>query len=204
MNSDLVPDPADSSESSREQVARFREAIRRFVSSRVQYETVAEDLTQEIFMRVFKQLEQVRDQKRILGWLFQIARNVIADHFRASGRLTEEFEEHRHSPLESSEPKGAFDDELAEYIRSVVESLPSGYSEALKLTEYEGMSQVDLARHLGLSVSAAKSRVQRARVMLRDTIERCCEWECDQYGTVVDYVPRKQPMPDRDGGKSHD
>jgi RNA polymerase sigma-70 factor (ECF subfamily) len=64
------------------------------------------------------------------------------------------------------------------------------YRDAIIATEYDGLSQVELAQRLGLSVSAAKSRVQRARAMVRETIERCCHFDVDHYGTVVDYTPR--------------
>ncbi len=74
---------------------------------------------------------------------------------------------------------------------SSVERLPEIYREALRLTEFEGVSQVELARRLGLSVSAAKSRVQRARAMVRAEMERCCRWETDRYGTAVDAQPRR-------------
>ena len=80
--------------------------------------------------------------------------------------------------------------EIAAYIRSVVESLPPIHREALLLTEYDGLSQVQLAKRLGLSISAAKSRVQRARAMLKEQIERCCHWSTDRYGTVIDVRPR--------------
>jgi RNA polymerase sigma-70 factor (ECF subfamily) len=71
-----------------------------------------------------------------------------------------------------------------------VQGLPPIYREALELTEYDGLSQVELARRLGLSVSAAKSRVQRARALVRATVDRCCHFEVDRYGTVLGYTPR--------------
>jgi RNA polymerase sigma-70 factor (ECF subfamily) len=64
------------------------------------------------------------------------------------------------------------------------------YRDAIIATDYDGLSQVELAQRLGLSVSAAKSRVQRARAMVRTQIERCCHFEVDHYGTVVDCTPR--------------
>ena len=66
----------------------------------------------------------------------------------------------------------------------------STYSEALLLTDYEGLSQRELATRLGLSFSSAKSRVQRAREMLRQLLLDCCHFEFDRLGRVVDYQPR--------------
>jgi RNA polymerase sigma-70 factor (ECF subfamily) len=55
------------------------------------------------------------------------------------------------------------------------------------------MTQVELARHLGLGLSAAKSRVQRAREMVRARVEKCCHLEFDAYGTMVDCRRRTTP-----------
>jgi len=77
-------------------------------------------------------------------------------------------------------------DELTDYVRDVVKTLPPLYREAILLTEYEGMTQVELARHLGLGLSAAKSRVQRARALVRERVEKCCHVEFDAYGTLVE------------------
>jgi RNA polymerase sigma-70 factor (ECF subfamily) len=173
----------------------LRVAVRRFIGARVGDAATADDLTQEVFVKVQKRSAQVRDPRRLMGWVIQIARNTVADFFRGA-RATEPFkEEHAaHSPVQPE----SFDreetqlrTELSTYVRSVVESLPAIYREALVLTEYDGLSQVELARHLGLSVSAAKSRVQRARAAVREIIDRCCHFDVDHYGTVVECTPRE-------------
>ena len=66
---------------------------------------------------------------------------------------------------------------------------------ALVLTEFEGLTQVEMAEELGLSVSGAKSRVQRARAMLRDDLLECCHFEFDRLGHVIDYEPRPRCCP---------
>jgi RNA polymerase sigma-70 factor, ECF subfamily len=175
-------------------VGELRSAVRRFIVSRVMDDATADDLTQEVFVKVQKRVAQVRDPQRLMGWLIQIARNTVADFFRGA-RATEPFKE-EHAADSPAQPE-SFDREetqlraeLSAYIRSVVQSLPAIYREALVLTEYDGLSQVELAQRFGLSVSAAKSRVQRARAMVRETIDRCCDFEVDRYGTVVDCTPK--------------
>ena len=87
-------------------------------------------------------------------------------------------------------PKTDRQAELALSLRGLVEQLPDPYREALLLTEFQGLSQVELAGRLGLSVSAAKSRVQRARGKLRDMLLACCHIELDRRGRVIDYYER--------------
>ena len=72
----------------------------------------------------------------------------------------------------------------------MVESLPDDYRQALLLTEYEGLTQRELAERLGLSVSGAKSRVQRAREKLKEMLLDCCHFEFDRLGRVIDYQPK--------------
>lgn len=172
----------------------LRAAVRRFIGSRVANAATADDLTQEVFVKVQKRIAQVRDPRRLMGWLIQIARNTVADYFRTA-RSTEPFKEEH--VAEAPELPQAFEREetelreaLATYIRGVVQNLPPIYREALVLTEYDGLSQVELAQRVGLSVSAAKSRVQRARTMVRETVDRCCHFEVDRYGAVLDYASR--------------
>jgi RNA polymerase sigma-70 factor, ECF subfamily len=178
-----------------EHIAGLRGAVRRFIGARIESAATADDLTQDVFLKVMRQREHVRDPRRIMGWIFSIARHEVADHFRHA-RPTEEFQgKHDIAPSARLEvidrEETCLRDELASYVRSVVNQLPPQYREALLLTDYEGLSQVELAGHIGLSVSAAKSRVQRARTMAKAIIDRCCHFEVDRYGRVVDCQSRQ-------------
>ena len=186
-----------------EKLHQLRGAIRAFVLSRVKERAIADDITQETLLRLTRRLHTLRDSERLEAWVFQIARNAVTDHFRGS-KESEPFDEESHvSALESEKhhPMAREDERLREavgaYLRSVVENLPEPYRGALQLTELEGVSQVELAGKIGLSVSAAKSRVQRARAMLRAEMERCCRWETDGYGAVLDVQPKSADCCDR-------
>jgi RNA polymerase sigma-70 factor, ECF subfamily len=173
-----------------EQVVPFRDPVRRFIGARVRNDALADDLTQEVFVRVLRRLPEVKDHRRVVGWIFQIARNVVADHFRRSRpvapvRETDIVEDSSHESMGAVEEE-RLRDELTAYVRDVVKTLPPIYREAILLTDYEGMTQAELARHLGLGLSSAKSRVQRARAMVREHVEACCHVEFDAYGTMVD------------------
>lgn len=179
-------------------LAHLREAIRAFAWSRVRDAALAEDITQETLRRVHQRLGSLRAGEKFEAWVFRIARHVVADHFRRT-RPTEAFDEQAHAPpsdAQRHEPLAAEEEqlrqELSAYVRKVVEGLPAIYRDALRLVEFEGVSQVELASRLGLSVSAAKSRVQRARAMVRAEMERCCRWETDRYGAVVDVEPKRR------------
>jgi RNA polymerase sigma-70 factor (ECF subfamily) len=79
---------------------------------------------------------------------------------------------------------------LALSLRELIDELPEPYRQALILTEYQGLSQKQLAGQAGISLSGAKSRVQRAHDRLRDMLLSCCHFELDRRGHIVDYYER--------------
>jgi len=80
-------------------------------------------------------------------------------------------------------------EELAQCLRPLIDELPEKYGTPLRLAELEGMSQQGIADKLGLSLSGAKSRVQRSRVKFREHMMACCDFEVGQEG-ITDYSPK--------------
>ena len=176
----------------------LHDRLHRFICSRLPDEDDAEDILQDIFLRIHDRLDTVRDMQKLESWIFQIARNSIADYYRGRRRLVPLSEIADGRELESAEAgDGCHHNEdpdedpivqsLASDIREAVQALPKPYREALILTEYEGLSQKDLAERLGISLSGAKSRVQRARQKIKDALMTCCHFEFDARGLVFDY-----------------
>ena len=79
---------------------------------------------------------------------------------------------------------------LEKGLMNMIKQLPPKYSEALLLTDYEGLTQKELSEKLGISLSGAKSRVQRARKLLKEMYMKCCHIEFDRNGTIVDVYPK--------------
>ncbi len=161
--------------------------LKAFLRSRVADEAEAEDLLQEVFLRVHRHLCCLPQPEKMDSWIYQIARNLVIDAYRKHHESTELPEE---LPAEDAFPEEDPQTELSLSIKDLVMELPSPYREAPLLTEYEGISQVELARKLKLSVSAAKSRVQRARDKLRDMLLACCHISLDRRGHILDYYER--------------
>jgi len=161
------------------------ERLRRFVRGRVSNPEEADDIVQEVCLRAVSKLDTVRDDGRVESWLYQIARNAIVDHYRRKRALL---------PLPETlvggvEPHAAGSPDLTGCMTRLLDGMDSTDREALRLTALDGLKQRELAERLGLSVSGAKSRVQRARQRLRDLIEACCRPELDRLGGVIDIYP---------------
>ena len=155
-----------------------------FIRSRVADECEAEDLLQEVFLRIHLNLCCLHDLSKLESWVYQITRNAIIDYYR-SRRDT--FELRETLPAESDFDEEDVESELAPSLKELINELPAAYREALILTEYQGLSQKELAQRAGISLPGAKSRVQRARQMIRDMLLNCCHFELDRRGRIIDY-----------------
>ena len=165
----------------------FHTGLKHFILKRIPDEQSADDVLQETFLKIHTRIATLRNEDRLQSWMYQIARNAIADYYRTQ-KATVELPETLPVPEEP-----VFEDEvikdLIPSVKSMVDSLPAPYREALILTEYEGLTQRELAQRLGLSFSGAKSRVQRAREKLKTMLLDCCHFEFDRLGKIIDYAP---------------
>lgn len=166
----------------------FHPQLKYFILKRVPDEDNAEDILQDVFLKIHTHIETLHDQEKLQSWLYQIARNTITDYYRTH-KATAELSEALLLP-EEPEVEDDVVKELIPSVKAMVESLPYEYRQALLLTEYEGLTQRELAERLGLSLSGAKSRVQRAREKLKTMLLDCCHFEFDRLGKVIDYQPR--------------
>jgi RNA polymerase sigma-70 factor, ECF subfamily len=161
----------------------MHERLLHFIVSRIDNHDDAQDILQNVFIKIHSGLDSVRDTEKLESWVFQITRNSITDFYRQPGRFL----------LDEALPiydDYAIDDptsEVARYIHDIVRSLPEIYRQAVELVDIRGMNQKDAARDLGISVSGMKSRVQRGRAMVREIMLACCHFEFDSQGIVMEY-----------------
>ncbi|MEO8846314.1 MAG: sigma-70 family RNA polymerase sigma factor [Kofleriaceae bacterium] len=170
------------------------ERIRPFVARRIA-PTEVDDVLQDVFVRVQRGLASLRDEERFTSWLFQIARNSVAEHQRARMRhpLATTVDDDQPAPMDDDDDREAARS-LSACVSLFVAQLRSPYREAVTLVELEGLTAREAAEMVGISVSGMKSRVQRGREQLRTLFDQCCEIALDARGKVTDYTRRK-PCP---------
>ena len=164
----------------------FAHHLRAYVRRRLDDPDAAEDVLQEIFLRVHTHLADLRRPERLLPWLYRIARSAVVDHLRRRSPVVELSED-------LPEDESAVDDisrHIARGLGHMVDELPEPYRMAVRLSELEGWTQARVAQHLGLSLSGAKSRVQRGRRLLHKILTDCCTFELDRNHHILDYRPR--------------
>lgn len=146
----------------------------------------ADDLLQEVFLRALRQGDAFCALDNPRAWLFQVARNALADRLRA-----------RRPHGELGEDLAAVESELPAPVDLLSQCLPRALSEltaadrlAIELCDIGGLPQQALAERLGISLSGAKSRLQRARQRLRARLVEGCQVCFDEDGQVAGFVPR--------------
>jgi RNA polymerase sigma-70 factor (ECF subfamily) len=150
---------------------RYLMQIYRFVYSRVRDQTVAEDVTSEVFMKALKSIGRYQDTgKPFSAWLYQIAVNSVADRYRAA-RPVEDIDEQRDLAISGPalEEVAAQRDELRR-IWSVVETLPKQQRVAMVLKFQEDMKIEDIAVAMGKSAGAVKLLIHRGVTKCRQTL----------------------------------
>ena len=141
--------------------------LRRFVYSKVSDKEIVNDIIQNIFFKIHSNINSLKDNSKLGSWLFQIARNSIMDYYRGkkkAQRLLENLKKEEFFIENTSS-------EILQYCMDFfISRLPQKYKDALIFTEFNGNSQQELSKKEGISISASKSRVQRARQKLKQIV----------------------------------
>jgi RNA polymerase sigma-70 factor (ECF subfamily) len=177
----------------------FVRGLRAFISRRVP-SAHADDVVQDALLRLHESAASLRDADRAEAWVFTIARRTIADFYRERDRRPvdetmgagEDVVGDTAPPETVSRYDGEHDvhEEVLSWLRPMAEELPEMYARPLIMADFEGHTQQEVADEIGLSLSGAKSRVQRARTRLRKRLEACCEIEFGPEGRAVGFRRR--------------
>ncbi len=164
--------------------------LKSFIVKRIKDPQLAEDILQEVLLKVYRFCSSKSGVNNVRSWLFQIAQNTIIDHYRKQAK----FSDKEIPELLVEDENSAFKDAV-NYISPMLEFLPEEYAVPLKFSDIDGMKQVDIAKSLGLSLSATKSRIQRARQLLMAEFITCCNFEKDATGNLLSFEIKQSCKP---------
>lgn len=175
--------------------------IKRYLARVIGFDE-AEDVAQEVFLKISRSLDSFRGESTMLTWVYRIATNAAMDRVRTPAyraRLTsvlldESCEagegvnpvEDRISPVEDRAIRG----EMSECVQGLVAELPDHYRTVLVLSETEGMKNNEIADVLGVSLETVKIRLHRARARLKAILEANCSFYRDPCNTLLCDIKR--------------
>lgn len=186
--------------------AEFRDSLHRFLRARLPSEADADDVLQDVFLRIHEGADRLGAVRHARGWLFAIAQRALADFYRARSRrpdllhgaddADETSEDAGDTPPDNlSAYHGTHDvhEEVLSWLVPLIDELPEPYRVPLRMADVEGRTQQEVADALGLSLSGAKSRVQRGRALLGELLQRCCAVEFGAEGRAVAFRRLRPP-----------
>lgn len=168
----------------------FYAALQGFVAARVRNASDVDDLVHLILERAMSKSAGA-EIHNAAGWLFGIARNAVADHYRAQARALISDAE----ALDTAAPLGSSEDERREVLgcmEPLLATLPADSARLLRLADMEDRTMQAIADDLGITLTAAKSRVQRARKEFVRATRECCAITVDARGRVTSLTPKNK------------
>jgi RNA polymerase sigma-70 factor (ECF subfamily) len=172
------------------------QSLRRFLHQRTREHALTDDLLSDVMLKAYKNCERLAEVRDVRAWLVRVAQNTLTDHYRKK-KFTELPGE---DVLTAAEESLLPEQRLAGCLGEMLLLLPEDDRYPLQWADLEGLSQQEVANRLGISLSGAKSRIQRARVKLRQLLEACCSIETDAQGRISDYASKNAQPGNRNTG----
>lgn len=145
--------------------------IYRFIFFRVSHKEVAEDLTEDVFIKVFKSLPKLEQQQSFESWLYQIARNRVIDYYR-SKRLTVPLDEVENTLEYETNVVDTIDLEVQQKVfLKALKELPPDQQAVIKMKFLEELDNEVIADAMGKSEGAIRVIQHRAIIKLKELID---------------------------------
>ena len=159
---------------------RYQKRVYGFIYSKVHDPDLADDIFQDTFIKVVKNLRlgKYSDEGRFLSWVIRIAHNLIMDHYRKIKRLPkheskiENFDVmHRLAEQNSSIEESMIETQIHADLSLLIKELPDSQKEVLRMRLFQDMSFKEIGDQTGVSINTALGRMRYAVINLRKMIE---------------------------------
>jgi RNA polymerase sigma-70 factor, ECF subfamily len=164
----------------------FYRSLLSFIRSRIKSNEDAEDILQNVFIKISANVDKLSEDEKLKSWIFTITRNAIIDYYRASAKnqkrnMNQPVVEDVIEPSDPDTTKG-----LDQCVNSMINLLPEEYRNIIIESELQGVKQKDLAEKYGVAYPSMRSKVQRGRERLKQLFYNCCHIETDSRGNVLE------------------
>lgn len=158
--------------------------LRGFLHNRLSDHDQAEDLLQDVFLKAMREGTKFCELDNTRAWLFRVTRNALIDHLRTH-KLHDEVPDDLTAVVAIDEPVV----NLSQCLPAALKSLDKEDRDIIEHCDLEGMGQQTYAELNSLSLPAAKSRIQRARMRLKQALHVACKVRYDEQGRVCCFDP---------------
>ena len=172
--------------------SNYKNGLEFYILKKVKDKEIANDLVHEVLMKMYNACCSDKEIKNVRSWMYQIAHNTTVDFFKKENKFTNEIPE-----LFEEDDNNMYED-AQKLVKPLIQLLPEKYAVPLHLSDIEEMKQADVSKKLNLSLTATKSRIQRARKLLKEKIIACSILELDSKEKLIsiEIKPGCKPLPE--------
>ncbi|MGY5849860.1 sigma-70 family RNA polymerase sigma factor [Salegentibacter sp. F14] len=168
----------------------YQAALENYILKLVKNKELSREISREVLMKVYNSCCSGSEISNLRSWLHQIAHNTCIDHFRKEAKKSNKIPE-----IQLLEEIPDAYNEASKLLLPLLKLIPEKYARPLYMADIQHKKQSEIAEELNLSLSGAKSRVQRGREHLRSKIMQCCIIEQDARGNFVDFKVKQDCTP---------
>ncbi|HSH66776.1 MAG TPA: sigma-70 family RNA polymerase sigma factor [Bacteroidia bacterium] len=158
-----------------------------YIKKRVPDEDNAKDILQDVLLKSYQYCSSGKTVVYLKSWLYKITQNTIIDYFRKANKTISFDFDVTETPNDKS-----IVGEASDYIKVLLKLLPDNYSTPLYMSDIKGIDQKSIAEKLNLTLPNTKSRIQRARVMLKERFLECCSVTFGENGEMISFDIKPQ------------
>lgn len=147
-----------------------------FILKKVRDRNAADDILQNTFLKIHKNLPKLKDSSKLRAWSFQIARNEIVNYHKNDFVYTHRIND-TEIVVEDYRNFCCFD--------RFINDLPEKYKQVIELVYMKGEKQKDAASLLGISLENVKVRIKRTKDILKKNFSECCKYQFDRQGNLT-------------------
>ncbi len=168
----------------------FSGQLKAFIHQRIADKEDAKDVLQHVFEKIHIHKSFLKDEDRLLSWVYQITRNAIVDYHRKTKKVVEcEIRDDYLEDNDWNDPYGC----LLSSLQTFLSQLSEEDQFLLRQVDWENVPQKQLSESLQIPYTTLKSRVQRARKRLLNIFIDCCQVVYGPAGDLIEVVPRSRP-----------
>ncbi len=169
----------------------FSSELYNYINSKVKNKYDTEDILQDVFVKIYKNIDKADELSKLKSWIYKITRNTIIDYYRKKKDISVDIEKFEKG-LEEDNKSDNMNEEISKCLEKMIFELPKKYQESIELYEQKEMKHKEISEKLDISVSASKVRLKRAKEKLKDILLECCDFEVDTYGNIIDCKKKKR------------
>ena len=160
----------------------YKSSLFGYIKKRVSDEDDAKDILQDVLLKSYQYCSKGKTVLYLKSWLYKITQNAIVDYHKKTNKtIAISFE-----VVEENSEKSILG-EASDYIKALLKLLPDEYAKPLYMSDIEGLDQKTIAANLKLTLTNTKSRIQRARVKLKERFLECCVVSFGESGEMVSF-----------------